>query len=220
MPKFYAATDSKVSEREERNMARARTIASQGMVLLENNGVLPLSGKAGRIALYGNGARHTVKGGTGSGDVNSRSVVNVEQGLEAAGFTVTTREWLDRYDAALEEAQESYYASIRSRIAEQGEDAIMLIFEEPFGEPPVVPVTDEDIRQSDTDTAVYVLARNSGEGKDRRAAEGDFLLHEAEKAAVAKLAESYGRVIVVLNVGGVIDTGFLRRRKASERCFS
>ena len=71
--------------------------------LLENNGALPLA-PGGRIALFGNGGRRTVKGGTGSGDVNSRFVVNIEQGLEEAGFQVTTGNWLDRCDQAAEAA--------------------------------------------------------------------------------------------------------------------
>jgi beta-glucosidase len=41
-------------------MERSRKIASQGMVLLENNGILPLK-ERGKIALFGNGGRNTVK---------------------------------------------------------------------------------------------------------------------------------------------------------------
>ena len=85
MAKIFASPSKEVSDRELRNGARVRALAPQGMVLLENTGVLPLAGAPGKIALYGSGARRTVKGGTGSGDVNSREVVNVEQGLEAAG---------------------------------------------------------------------------------------------------------------------------------------
>ena len=43
MAKIFASTSQEISEREKRNMGRARNIASQGMVLLENNGVLPFS---------------------------------------------------------------------------------------------------------------------------------------------------------------------------------
>ena len=81
MAKIYASKTPEVSERELRNGQRSRELAPQGMVLLENNGALPLTGKPGKIALYGNGARRTIKGGTGSGDVNSRKTVNIEQGL-------------------------------------------------------------------------------------------------------------------------------------------
>ena len=51
---------------------------------------LPLT-EPGEIALFGSGARHTIKGGTGSGDVNSRHVTTIEEGLETAGFTIVTR---------------------------------------------------------------------------------------------------------------------------------
>ena len=69
------------------------------MVLLENDGTLPLKGISGRkLALYGNGARHTIKGGTGSGDVNTRETIHIEQGLEEAGAEIVTKDWLDAYD--------------------------------------------------------------------------------------------------------------------------
>ena len=118
MAKFFASTIPEISEREKYNMERSRKIASQGMVLLSNNGTLPLK-KTENIALFGNGARKTVKGGTGSGDVNSRFVVNVEQGLEEAGFTVTTKDWLSRYDTAVEQAKTAYGAKAKAA-AEQG----------------------------------------------------------------------------------------------------
>ena len=74
-----------------------RALAPECMVLLRSDGALPLT-EPGQIALFGSGARHTVKGGTGSGDVNSRHVTTIEEGLEAAGFTIVTRPWLEAYD--------------------------------------------------------------------------------------------------------------------------
>lgn len=76
--------------------------------MLENNGILPLKLKEAKIALFGNGARHTVSGGTGSGEVNAREVSSVEQGLEHAGAVITTKAWLDRYDAAAVQKKEAY----------------------------------------------------------------------------------------------------------------
>ena len=64
-----------------------RALAPECMVLLKKDGSFPLR-DAGRIALFGSGARHTIKGGTGSGDVNARHFTSVEEGLEAAGFTI------------------------------------------------------------------------------------------------------------------------------------
>ena len=107
MAKIYASSNPQVSEREKRNMERSRRIAGQGMVLLKNEGVLPLKSEIKSIAIFGNGARRTIKGGTGSGDVNSRFVVSIEQGLSEGGYAVTTKEWLDRYDETVETARES-----------------------------------------------------------------------------------------------------------------
>ena len=109
MAKIYASSNPEVSEREKRNMERSRRIAGQGMVLLKNEGALPLKSAVKRIALFGNGARKTIKGGTGSGDVNSRFVVNVEQGLSEGGYEVTTKAWLDRYDEKVEAARAAYF---------------------------------------------------------------------------------------------------------------
>lgn len=210
MARFSASKSPEVSPRETRNMERSRKIASQGMVLLKNNGVLPLTEPGKRIALFGNGARRTVKGGTGSGDVNSRSVVTVEQGLEAAGFTVATKDWLDRYDEAVEAARKAYFADFAAAVQKEGRNAFMHLFNNPFMEPAIIPVTEEEASRAEADTAVYVIARNSGEGRDRRPAEGEYELFQVEKEAIRLLEEKYGKVIVVLNVGSVIDTKFLR----------
>ena len=210
MAKIFASKSSEVSAREERNMQRARKIAAQGMVLLENKGVLPISGEVKKLALFGNGGRRTVKGGTGSGDVNSRSVVNVEQGLEDAGFTIVTKKWLDQYDSEVEEARAAYFSQLKQEFEEKGMDAIFKLFNEPFVEPPISGVLDEDIQSAEAEVAIYVLSRNSGEGKDRSFGVGDYDLYDVEKDAIRKLEKAYQNVIVVLNVGGVVDTKFLR----------
>ena len=65
--KCFGNRSDKATILEERNRNLAKKIASEGIVLLKNEGVLPLKNK--KVALYGNGARMTIKGGTGSGDV-------------------------------------------------------------------------------------------------------------------------------------------------------
>ena len=192
------------------NGERARAIAPQGMVLLENNGVLPLQGAPGKIALYGNGARRTVKGGTGSGDVNSREVVNVEQGLEAAGFTIVTKDWIERDMKSIADAKHVWDDGMREEFRQKGMAAIMQLFDNPFRDPPIVPVEDSDVKPDETDTAIYVLSRNSGEGKDRRDLPGEYELFEEEISAIRKIAAAYKKTIVVLNVGSVIDMRALK----------
>ena len=64
---FTGTTDNTVTKRELDNRKVARRAAAEGMVLLKNEGILPLK-EGTKIALYGVGASRTIKGGTGSGD--------------------------------------------------------------------------------------------------------------------------------------------------------
>lgn len=210
MAKFYASKDAGISEREVRNAKRSKELAAEGMVLLKNEGCLPIEVKNKNIALYGNGARHTIKGGTGSGDVNSRAVLSVEEALFKAGAKITTTAWLDRYDEAVKKAQEEYYGKLRVRMASEGMQVIIDMVNHPFQNPPVKPADAQELEAADADTAIYVLSRNSGEGGDRRPAEGDYRLYPGEKALLEQITKTYGQVIVILNVGGVIDTNYFR----------
>ena len=166
MSRFYATTDPGVSQREIMNLNRSRAIAADGMVLLENKGILPLELKGRKIALFGNGARHTISGGTGSGDVNTRTVSTVEQGLENAGACITTKTWLDRYDAAAAQAKGEYMQEMMRKYSTSPELAFWAMFG--HRDPLTIPVEENDFTPSDGGVALYVLARNSGEGSDRR----------------------------------------------------
>lgn len=179
-----------------------RKAAPECMVLLKNDGTLPLAG-AGKLALYGSGARNTIKGGTGSGDVNVRHFVNVEEGLERAGFTVTTKQWLDDYDAILKSAKQEFYAGVR-REAEaagvKGQEIMLFAMGRTCPEPEYeLPLTGEG------DTAVYVLARNSGEGADRQVQAGDIELTKTEIRDILALNRKYAHFVLALNVGGMIN---------------
>ena len=68
---FLAKTSDAITDLEQRHANTVRELASECLVLLENDGALPIR-NPGRIAVYGNGARHTVQGGGGSGEVNTR----------------------------------------------------------------------------------------------------------------------------------------------------
>lgn len=68
--RVYGERSPKATERELFNRKLSKIAAEEGIVLLKNEGVLPLQGET--VALFGNGARLTVKGGSGSGEVPSR----------------------------------------------------------------------------------------------------------------------------------------------------
>ena len=213
MAKIFAPTSPEITSLETRNMEKVRRIAAEGMVLLENKGVLPLKTDGRALAVFGNGVRKMVKGGTGSGDVNSRTVINIEQGLEEAGFTIATKPWLDRFDKACAEYGAQYMGEFAAILKEQGFAGVNWALENPYRDPDVPEITPEDVEETDRGAAIYVIARTSGEGADRKLAPGDYELSEREIENLKKLTSHYEHTIVILNVGGVIDTKFLRAQK-------
>ena len=101
---FTGTTDNTVTKREIENRKVARRAAAEGMVLLKNEGILPLK-EGTKIALYGVGASRTIKGGTGSGDVNERETVSIYQGMKNAGFEITTEDWIKDFDEKYQAAR-------------------------------------------------------------------------------------------------------------------
>lgn len=185
------------------HLAAVRALAPECMVLLRSNGAFPLT-EPGEIALFGSGARHTIKGGTGSGDVNSRHVTTIEEGLETAGFTIVTRPWLEAYDRIRLQAHQDFIAGIRAEAAKRGVPAIMVGMGSVMPEPEyTIPL---DIQAgTDPHAAVYVLSRTSGEGSDRTPEAGDLRLTDTEIRDILNLNGRFERFLLVLNVGGVVD---------------
>ncbi len=208
MSSFYALTSPEVTKLEKKNKEIVRRLAPECMVLLKNDGTLPLE-KTGKVALYGSGARHTIKGGTGSGDVNTREVVTIEEGMRSSGFSITSKNWLDAYDALYKKAEKEYMEEIAKKAGGNHSHMIGLMFEFPFFPPDTLEITEADVEESDTDTAVFVITRNSGEGKDRTDRRGDYQLTDGEERAVRFLGEHYKKCIVLLNIGGIMDTSVL-----------
>ena len=184
-----------------------RALATECMVLLRSDGAFPLA-EPGEIALFGSGARRTIKGGTGSGDVNSRHVTTIEEGLEAAGFTVVTRPWLEAYDRVRDQAHQDFIADIRAKAAERGVPAIMIGMGSVMPEPEYSISLDVDA-DTDPGAAVYVLARTSGEGSDRTPEAGDLSLTDTEVRDILTLNDRFEKFLLVLNTGGVVDLSLL-----------
>ena len=195
------------SEREIRHRALAGKAAAEGIVLLKNDGVLPLK-LSDPIALFGSGAGKTVKGGIGSGDVNNRENISIFRGVREAGAAVTSLEWLKDYDRRYDDAREKWKEKIL-------EDALHV--DNPFdayaANPFVLPegrsITEKDLKGACA--ALYVISRISGEGKDRRLAEGDYYLSRREWEDIRYL-DQYGiPLILILNAGGPVElTDILR----------
>ncbi len=194
---------------EIHNKQIARVAATEGMVLLRNeNDILPIP-KGTAIALYGAGAAHTIKGGTGSGDVNSRKTVSILEGLTNAGYQIVTKSWLDAYDAAYAKAREQWRDEIWEKEAKMREkDNSDFHFFFAYSEVPFVFPTGELPEKENAEIAIYVLSRQAGEGKDRVNNGGDFILSKQEEQMIDKICALYSHVVIVLNTGGMIDLSF------------
>lgn len=208
--KVYGADTMKESLREKKHRELARRAAAEGMVLLKNDGLLPLKTK--NIALYGAGARMTVKGGSGSGDVHERYSVNMEQGLKNAGFQIVNPLWMERFDAKYEADKAEWRKSVEEKIKGYGPVRTMKMFdiihENPMPYPSVTEIQPDELSDQ-TDTAVYVVTRQAGEGGDRKAEKGDYLLSDVETNNIKLLAGHYDKLLLVINCGSPLDLSVL-----------
>ncbi len=208
MEKFriFSSSSPAESQREIEHRALARRAAAEGMVLLKNEGVLPL--KERKIALFGAGARMTVRGGSGSGDVRERYSVNIEQGLRNAGYEISNPLWLDRFDQQYHKEKDVWRAGIEHKIKGYGPFRVQKMFDIIHRIPFRFPIGErirEDELTGEARTAIYVVARQAGESNDRRLEKGDFLLADVEYENIKCLAGHYERLLLVINCGGLID---------------
>ena len=170
----------------------SRQAAREGMVLLKNQGrALPLE-KGAKLALFGKATMDYVKGGGGSGDVTVAYTRNLYEGLKTKEPQVQI----------LEPLADFYRENVSAQYAQGVVPG--------FTREPKIP--EELLTQAKawTDTAVISICRFSGEGWDRKGipGDGDFYLTKEEQEMVETVTGNFDRVIVVLNVGGMVDTSW------------
>ncbi|MCQ2510773.1 MAG: glycoside hydrolase family 3 C-terminal domain-containing protein [Lachnospiraceae bacterium] len=188
-----------MQEYEKKHLKKVLKTAAECTVLLRRNGQFPLEGPT-KIDAFGSGLRYTVKGGTGSGEVNSRFTRTIEKGLEKSGFEITSKKWLDAYDAVRVQAKKDFSKQLKKEAKAKKEVVFMYAMGKTMKEP-----NHELPLEKNADVAIYVLSRNSGEGSDREPVEGDVKLTESEVRDILALDSMYEKFMLVLNVGGVVD---------------
>lgn len=197
-------TSEEISEREQRHRILAREAAEESIVLLKNDGVLPLPTGI-PVALFGAGAGLTIKGGTGSGDVNVRHSVSIYDGFTLARVRVTSKDWIEDYEERYELARQAWKRQILDECGGTTDGQLFFdtytshAFEMPEGRP----IEDTDVQ--DAKTAVYVISRVAGEGSDRYLAKGDYYLTDHELEDIRVLATLVEKIVIVINAGAPID---------------
>ncbi len=189
------------SEREQVHGKLARELAAEGIVLMKNEGLLPLKPSV-KIALFGSGADKTVKGGTGSGDVNNRENISVYRGLKEAGVWIVNEDWILDYQKRYQDARRVWKEKVLED-AEGVENPFDAYARNPFLLPKGRRIMEKDM--AGAEAAVYVLSRISGEGKDRRREEGDYYFSQREWEDIDYLDKRKIPIVLILNVGAPVE---------------
>lgn len=203
----------------EEHIRLSKEAAKEGMVLLKNeNSILPLA-RGSKVALFGKASFDYVKGGGGSGDVTVSYTRNLYEGLKEKADYVTVFEELSAF----------YRENVKAQYAAGSVPGLTV--------EPEIPAELFGKARAFTDTAVIAISRFSGEGWDRsvqssdqklmhvesmelyETAEkiferGDFYLSRAEEAMVDMVKKAFPKVILVMNVGGMVDSSWFMRDQA------
>ncbi|MDE6789670.1 MAG: glycoside hydrolase family 3 C-terminal domain-containing protein [Ruminococcus sp.] len=179
----------------EKYLKVAADTVAEGIVMLKNdNSALPLK-KDEIISVFGRIQLHYYKSGTGSGGmVNVSKVTGIVDGLLESGVKLN-EELLDVY---------------RKWDTENPFDVGTGWGAEPWSQVEM-PLDDDLVKKSAEkgDTAIVIIGRTAGEEQDVKYEAGSFLLTELEKDMLVKVRREFEKVIVLLNVGGLIDMNFI-----------
>lgn len=189
-----------------------RQSSTEGMVLLKNDGVLPIRNLK-TVALFGVNSYDFMSGGLGSGAVNVPYVVDMVEGLRNVGVQ-TTPQLTDIYQSYVK------YAHLKLRA---DKNPIMWFLD--TGTPKVeeIEISNRCIAHEvkEADAAIITIGRQAGEGLDREI-EGEFNLTTTEKDMIARVSDQFrplGKpVIVIINSGSVMETASWRDRVDAILC--
>jgi len=184
----------------------SRKVATEGMVLLENNGVLPLKDGT-TVSLFGIGSLDYVKGGGGSGRVYSAYVRDIYDGFRCKAPRIGIYEPVTQFylDYALpmlhgfEDSQRDPWVDVPSG---NKEEAL-------YSEIDLPPQLIADAAKN-SDIAIITIHRYSGEGWDRSSEKGDFYLTDTEQKMVNDVTAAFDHCVVVLDIGGMIDVSWIK----------
>lgn len=165
-----------------------RQVAAEGMVLMENDGALPLA-QGEKVAMFGRAMIDYVRGGGGSGATVVDYTRNILQGMQIKA----------------DEGKISLYQPLVDFYTEQ-------VTTNGITNDANITVSDElmDDAAANADTAIVTIGRYSSEGSDRSASKGDYYLSDAETELLTRVAAKFKKTVVVLNVGAVLDTSWIK----------
>ena len=192
--------------------AVTRQSAAEGMVLLKNNGTLPIRNLK-TVALFGVNSYDFFSGGLGSGCVNVPYVVDMVQGLKNIGVKTTP---------LLTDIYQKYVPYAKAKL-KADKNPMMWFLDQ--GQPKLdeIEISERCVAHEigEADAAIITIGRQAGEGMDRQI-EGEFNLTQQEKDMIFRVSDQFhaaGKpVIVILNSGSVMETVSWRDRADAILC--
>jgi beta-glucosidase len=183
-----------------------RQSSAEGMVLLKNEGALPIRDLK-TVALFGVNSYDFFSGGLGSGAVNVPYVVDMVQGLKNIGVKTTP---------LLTEIYQNYIPYARAKLKADKNPHMWFLDQ---GQPKLdeIEITDRCVAHEvkEADAAIVTIGRQAGEGMDRKI-EGEFNLSQIEQDMIFRVSDQFhaaGKpVIVIINSGSVMETATWRDR--------
>ena len=198
---YFMFNQKELYERKHYNILRKT--AGECTLFLNKNDKFPIN-KPCNVLLIGSGARNTIKGGLGSSNVDPKHSTTCEEGLEKAGFKITSKDWLNQY-ILLKEKKIGEHMQFINDLNTKNKVNISNVYRTvSFPEYDYELKIDRDA-EDNSDIAIYVLSRSSGEGMDRRLIKGDALLTDTEIKDILYLQKKFSTFMLVLNVVGVVD---------------
>jgi len=177
----------------------SRSSATEGMVLLKNEGALPLAANCSMIALYGVSSYDMYVVGTGSGSVNYKHAVGLDEGLKAAGYKLEPSVY-NSYSKYVEEHRQAARPGNFMRTGLTNHVIPQSLVRKPFQ------------YRADaiaSDIAIITIGRSCGESADR-GYEGDYTLTDIEQGLIKDVCDAFHskgkKVVVILNIGAPIET--------------
>ena len=199
--------EQRESNREKMNQHIAYKAALESIVLLENKQGLPL--KTNQIALFGTGSIYTLFSGLGSGEVNPRFNINILNGLKQNNVEILSNNYLERLEKEHDLTINNYKKEINKKLLKlQISDIANSIFFYPKVDDILL---DENDLNLNSDTAVYVISRNSSENIDNQPKKGEYYLTDTELNNLKNLSKHYKDLIIIINSGYPIDMNFLEQ---------
>lgn len=200
-------------ETSDESTALVQEIAEEGIVLLKNDGTLPLAADS-NLNVFGWASTNPCYGGTGSGALSDAyPTVSLLQGLEDAGFNLNT-ELSDFYTAyradrpevgmwaqdwTLPEPTADSYTDEMMANAKEFSDTAMVVITRVGGEGADLP----------TDVSKVTYTDNSTEYKDFEAGEHYLQLDRTERDMLDLVCSNFDNVIVVYNGANAMELGFI-----------